>query len=72
MAKKKPKQTRATGGGRKSAYGEETVPFSTRLPLKVMALLDGLARNRTEALVSIVRSSIQYRLKYGSEEQGDD
>ena len=71
MAKKKakPKATRAPGGGRKSTYGELTVPFSSRLPESVVEIMrsagDG---NATAGLILIVKQSMQYRLEHGSGE----
>ena len=64
--KKRSKQTRAPGGGRKTAYGEPTVALSVRLPQRVVDLLDGLGPSRNAALVGIVTTSVQYRLEYGS------
>ncbi len=69
MAKKKakPKATRAPGGGRKSTYGEPTVPFSTRLPESVMQVAkDAGEGNATQGMIAIVKQSEQYRQQYGS------
>lgn len=75
MAKKKakPKATRAPGGGRKSTYGEPTVPFSSRLPESVVEIMkfagDG---NATAGLIAIVKNSVQYRLQYRLEHGSGD
>lgn len=66
--KSKPKQTRAPGGGRKRLYAAGTIPVSFRLPVEIVALLDGLGPSRQAALIDIVRRSVQDRLEYGSGE----
>lgn len=69
MAKKKakPKVTREAGGGRKSTYGEPTVPFSSRLPESVVEIAKFVGGgNATAGLVEIVKQSVQYRLEHGS------
>lgn len=71
MAKKKtkPKATRAPGGGRKSTYGEPTVPFSSRLPESVVDIMKFVGGgNATAGLIAIVKQSVQYRLEHGSGE----
>jgi hypothetical protein len=71
MAKKKakPRATRASGGGRKSSYGEPTVPFATRLPESVLAIAKFVGGgNATAGIVEIVKQSVQYRLEHGSGE----
>jgi hypothetical protein len=71
MAKKKakPKATRKPGGGRKSSYGEPTVPFSSRLPESVVEIAKFVGGgNATQGIVEIVRQSVQYRLEHGSGE----
>jgi hypothetical protein len=68
MAKKKakPRATRAPGGGRKSSYGEPTVPFATRLPESVLAIAKFVGGgNATAGIVEIVKQSVQYRLEHG-------
>jgi len=67
--KAKPKATRAPGGGRKSQYGEPTVPFSSRLPESVVEVARFVGGgNATAGLIEIVKQSVQYRLEYGSGE----
>jgi hypothetical protein len=67
--KAKPKATRKPGGGRKSSYGEPTVPFAARLPESVIAIAKFVGGgNATQGIVEIVRQSVQYRLKHGSGE----
>lgn len=71
MAKKKakPKATRKPGGGRKSTYGEPTVPFSSRLPESVVDIMRFVGgSNATAGLIAIVKQSVQYRLEHGSGE----
>jgi hypothetical protein len=71
MAKKKAKAkaTRKPGGGRKSSYGEPTVPFAARLPESVIAIAKFVGGgNATVGIVEIVRQSVQYKLEYGSGE----
>jgi hypothetical protein len=71
MAKKKakPKATRKPGGGRKSSYGEPTIPFAARLPESVIAIAKFVGGgNATAGIVEIVRQSVQYRLEHGSGE----
>lgn len=71
MAKKKakPKVTRKPGGGRKSTYGEPTVPFSSRLPESVVEIMKFVGGgNATAGLIEIVKQSVQYRLENGSGE----
>ena len=71
MAKKKakPKAPRAPGGGRKSTYGEPTVPFSSRLPESVVEIMKFVGGgNATAGLIEIVKNSVQYRLEHKSGE----
>jgi hypothetical protein len=71
MAKRKakPKTTRKPGGGRKSSYGEPTVPFAARLPESVIAIAKFVGGgNATAGIVEIVRQSVQYRLEHGAAE----
>jgi hypothetical protein len=73
MAKKKAKQkaTRKPGGGRKSSYGEPTVPFSSRLPESVVEIAKFVGGgNATAGIVEIVKQSVQYRLERFSRETG--
>ncbi len=72
MAKKKakPKATRKPGGGRKSTYGEPTIPFSSRLPESVVEMMKFVGGgNATAGLIEIVKQSVQYQLEYGSGER---
>lgn len=62
MAKKKakPRATRAPGGGRKSTYGEPTVPFSSRLPESVVEIMKFVGGgNATAGLIEIVKHSAE-------------
>jgi hypothetical protein len=71
MAKRKakPKTTRKPGGGRKSSYGEPTIPFAARLPESVIAIAKFVGNgNATQGIVEIVKQSVQYKLEYGSGE----
>jgi hypothetical protein len=71
MEKKKAKATRKPGGGRKSSYGEPTVPFSSRLPESVIAIAKFVGNgNATQGIVEIVKQSVQYRLERVSRETG--
>ena len=69
MAKKKakPKATRKPGGGRKSSYGEPTVPFAARLPESVIEIAKFVGGgNATQGIFEIVKQSVQYRLEHGT------
>jgi len=69
MAKKKAKATRKPGGGRKSSYGEPTVPFAARLPESVIEIAKFVGNgNATQGIVEIVKQSVQYKMEYGSGE----
>jgi hypothetical protein len=69
--KPQPGLTRNRPLGSGLQYGEPTKALSVRLPLSQVDLLDALGPNRNAALIGIIRTSVQYRMEYGSELEND-